>query len=73
MITSMQGTTRIEGAKHEVMSEITCILRSFYETVKEREGEQQAMEQLAEMGRLAVMTSEELEDAVRNLVDEILN
>lgn len=73
MVISMNGTVRLEGDKTEVMAEVTLILKSFYDNVKRREGEQKAMEQLAEMGRLAVMTDEEISDEVKKMLDSILN
>lgn len=73
MIISMNGTTRMEGTKNDVLAEVTCILHAVYEQLKKREGEQSAMEQLAEIGRLAVMTEEELDEATKNLLNEILN
>ena len=73
MVISMNGTVRLEGDKTEVMAEVTLILKSFYDNVKRREGEQSAMEQLAEMGRLAVMTDEEISDEVKKMLDSILN
>ena len=71
MIICMNGTLRMEGDKAEVLAETTLILHGIYETLVKHEGEDVAREQFAEIGRLAVMTEEELEDATNELIKNL--
>ena len=68
MIICMDGTLRMEGNKVEVLAETTLILHGVYETLVKHEGEEKAREQFAEIGRLAVMTDEEISDATNELI-----
>lgn len=59
MIVAIDGTVRIEGDEPEVFADTAQILSLIYETLKDKKSEQYAMEQLVEIGRIAVMTEEE--------------
>ena len=56
MIIMMNGEGKIEGSHAEVMSEATLILRSIYDTCKEKFGEDVAREELVKIGRRAVVS-----------------
>ncbi len=68
MIICMDGTLRMNGNKVEVLAETTLILHAVYEQLVKNEGEESANEQFAELGRLATMTPEEIEEATNELI-----
>ena len=68
MIIMMKGEGKIEGFHAEVVSEAVLILRSIYNTCKEKFGEDVAREELVKIGRLAVASEEEIvKEAMDNL------
>ena len=64
MIICKDGTVKIGGDKVEVLAEATCILHAIYERLVEREGEEEAAEQLKELFMLAVMSKDEIEEVI---------
>jgi len=71
MIIAMDGTTRIEGDKNDVIAECTSILHAIYEVLVEKEGVDAANEQFVEIGRLAVMSEEDLENEINRTLSEL--
>ena len=67
MIICMDETVRIGGDKVEVLVEATCILNAVYEKLVEHEGEESAEEQLRKLFMLAIMSKEEVREAVAEL------
>lgn len=65
--------TVVHGPKATVLAEVTCVLHEVYEKMKECEGEEKALEQLAEIGRLAVMTADEIEEATMDMIRDLVN
>ena len=61
MIKIDSTSTVITGELTTLLSEMTTILNKFYLEMKNSLGEEQANEYLVEIGRLAVMTDEELQ------------
>lgn len=70
MIKVTEDTTVIAGSLNKILSEITTVLHKVYEEMKETLGEEIANEYLAEIGRLAVMSEEELKNRVEELIKE---
>ncbi|MGX8774813.1 MAG: hypothetical protein ACSW8G_07145 [Bacillota bacterium] len=67
MIIAVDGTVRLEGDEALVSAETAMVLNLIYETLKDKVSEQYALEQIVEIGRLAVLDREELECQARNL------
>ena len=65
MIVSANGYVKIEGDGCEVLADIACILRSFYQAFSDEFGKEIANEKLIEIGRLAVITDEELREELK--------
>ena len=72
MIIMMNGEGKIEGSHAEVMSEATLILRSIYDTCKEKFGEDVAREELVKIGRLAVASEEEIVKEAMDKLEEMM-
>ena len=72
MIIAMDRTTRIEGDKSDVIAECTSILHAIYEILVEKEGVDAANEQFVEIGRLAVMSEEDLENEINRKLSELM-
>ena len=72
MIIAMEGNVRIEGKAMDVLAETACILHSVYGTMKEKMGEEQANENLALIGRLAVCSEQELDAMFDELIKSIV-
>lgn len=70
MIKVTEDTTVIAGSLNKILSEITTVLHKVYEEMKETLGEEIANEYLAEIGRLAVMSEDELKNRVEELIKE---
>ena len=70
MIKVTEDTTVISGTLTTILSEITAVLRKVYEEMKETIGEEEANEYLTEVGRLAVMSEDELKNRVEELIKE---
>lgn len=70
MIKVTEDTTVIAGSLNKILSEITTVLHKVYEEMKETLGEETANEYLAEIGRLAVMSENELKNRVEELIKE---
>ena len=70
MIKVTEDTTVISGTLTTILSEITAVLRKVYEEMKETIGEEKANEYLTEVGRLAVMSGDELKNRVEELIKE---
>lgn len=70
MIKVTEDTTVISGSLTTILSEITAVLRKVYEEMKETIGEEKANEYLTEVGRLAVMSEDELKNRVEELIKE---
>jgi len=71
MIIAMDGAIRIEGDKSDVIAECTGVLHSIYEIMVEKEGVDAANEQFVEIGRLAVMSEEDLENEINRTLSEL--
>lgn len=70
MIKVTEDTTVIAGSLNKILSEITTVLHKVYEEMKETLGEETANKYLAEIGRLAVMSEDELKNSVEELIKE---
>lgn len=70
MIKVTEDTTVIAGSLNKILSEITTVLHKVYEEMKETLGEETANEYLAEIGRLTVMSEDELKNRVEELIKE---
>ena len=70
MIKVTEDTTVIAGSLNKILSEITTVLHKVYEEMKETLAEETANEYLAEIGRLAVMSENELKNRVEELIKE---
>ena len=71
MIFSEDGHVKIEGSGIEVMADATCILHSIYQIFSDKYGKEIANEKLVEIGRLAVMTDEELREALKKKIMDL--
>ena len=70
MIKVTEDTTVIAGNLTTSVSEITTVLHKVYEEMKDTVGEEKANEYLAEIGRLTVMSEDELKNHVGELKKE---
>ena len=70
MIKVTEDTTVIAGNLTTILSEITTVLHKVYEEMKETIGEEKANEYLADVGRLAIMSEDELKDRVKEIIKE---
>ena len=70
MIKVTEDTTVIAGNLTTILSEITTVLHKVYEEMKETIGEEKANEHLAEIGRLTIMSEDELKNHVEELKKE---
>ena len=70
MIKVTEDTTVIAGNLTTILSEITTVLHKVYEEMKETIGKEKANEYLAEIGRLAIMSEDELKDRVKEIIKE---
>ena len=70
MIKVTEDTTVIAGNLTTILSEITTVLHKVYMEMKETIGEELANEYLADVGRLAIMSEDELKNHVEELKKE---
>ena len=70
MIKVTEDTTVISGQLITILSEITEVLHKIYHEMKETLGEEKANKYLTEIGRLAVMSNDELNEHVTELIKE---
>ena len=68
MIFAEDGHVEIGGNGIEVMADATCILHSIHQIFSDKYGKEIANEKLVEIGRLAVMTDEELREALKKKI-----
>ena len=71
MILVIEDSVRFEGEKHTVLTEFTMLIKNMLDCLTEEDGREAALEQIAECGRLACMTPEELAEHARNKIEEI--
>ena len=70
MIFSENGHIKIEGNGIELMAEIVCLLHSIYHTFSDKYGKEIANEKLVEIGRLAVMSEDDMiEEMKKKIID----
>ena len=50
------------------MADATCILHSIYQTLSDKYGKEIANEKLVEIGRLAVMSEDDIEKDIESLL-----
>ena len=72
MIKIDENTTEITGELHDILGDTTHLLRILYQQLKTIMGEDKANKYFAEMGKLAVMTDEELDTAMDEKLKEVL-
>ena len=70
MIKVTEDTTVIAGNLTTILSEITTVLHKVYKEMKDTIGEELANEYLADVGRLAIMSEDELKDRVKEIIKE---
>ena len=70
MIKVTEDTTVIAGNLTTILSEITTVLHKVYEEMKETIGEEKANEYFTEIGRLTIMSEDELKNRVEELKKE---
>ena len=70
MIKVTDEITVISGNLVTILSEITAVLNKVYNEMKETLGEEKANKYLIEIGRLAVMNKDELNEHVTELIKE---
>ena len=68
MIFSENGHVTIEGIDIEVMADAVCILHGLYQTFSDKYCKEIANEKLVEIGRLAVMSEDDIEKDIANLL-----
>ncbi len=73
MIKIDEKTTEVTGELHEILGDTTHLLRVLYRQLKEVLGEEKANEYFVEMGKMAVMTDEELDKYAKKNIEELKN
>lgn len=68
MIFTEDGHVTIKGIDIEVMADAVCILHGLYQIFSDKYCKEIANEKLVEIGRLAVMTDEELREALKKKI-----
>ena len=71
MIFSKNGHVKIKGNDSEITADATCILRVLYQTYSDEYGKETANEKLVGIGRLAVMTDEEIIEDVKKMIMDL--
>ena len=71
MIFSENGHVKIEGNGIELMAEAVCILHSIYHTFSDKYGKEIANEKFVELGRLAVMSEEEMIEEMKKKISDL--
>lgn len=70
MIKVTKDTTVIAGELNEILSEITLVLAKVYQSMVDNIGEEEANEHLVEIGKLAIMSDEEVKEYARQKMEE---
>ena len=65
MIFSENGHVRLKGDSIEFIADAACILHVLYQTLSDEYGKEIANERMVEIGRLAVMTDEEVREELK--------
>ena len=71
MIFSENGHVKFEGNGIKLMAETVCILHSLYQTLSDKYGKEIANEKLVEIGRLAVMSEEEMIEEMKKKISDL--
>ena len=71
MIFAENGHVKIEGNGIELMAEVVCILHSIYHTFSDKYGKEIANEKFVELGRLAVMSEEEMIEEMKKKISDL--
>ena len=71
MIFSENGHIKIEGVWIDVISDVECLLQSFYQKMSDDLGKEMANKTLVKIGRRAVMTDEELLEELKNSIMDL--
>ena len=71
MIFSENGHVKLEGNGIKLMAEAVCILHSIYQTLSDKYGKEIANEKLVEIGRLAVMSEEEMIEEMKKKISDL--
>ena len=71
MIFSENGHVKFEGNCIKLMAEAVCILRSIYQMSSDKYGKEIANEKLVEIGRLAVMSEEEMIEEMKKKISDL--
>ena len=71
MINVENGRVVMSGREDDLMCEATAVLHGLFEQMEKEHGKEEALEKLAEIGRIAVMTQEELSKEVREKLDRL--
>ena len=66
MIKVTKDTTVIAGELTEILSEITTVINKVYTELKEVMGEEEALKRIVEIGNLATMSEEQVEEYINN-------
>lgn len=64
------NTTQVSGELHEILGDTTHLLRILYKQLVQIEGKEKANEYFADMGRMAVMTDEEMLQEMKDVIKE---
>ena len=71
MIFSENGLVKFEGNGIKLMAEVVCILHSIYQIFSDKYGKEIANEKLVEIGRLAVMSEEEMIEEMKKKISDL--
>lgn len=71
MIFSENGHVKLEGNGIKLMAETVCILHSIYHTFSDKYGKEIANEKFVEIGRLAVMSEEEMREEMEKKIMDL--
>ena len=71
MIFSENGHVKFEGNGIKIMAEAVCILHSIYQIFSDKYGKEIANEKLVEIGRLAVMSEEEMIEEMKKKISDL--
>lgn len=71
MIQVKGGRIVMSGTEDEILSESTAVLHGVYEQLVRWHGEEDALDKLATMGRLAIMSEVELANEAKRKLQEL--
>ena len=71
MIFSENGHVKLEGNGIKLMAEAVCILHSIHQIFSDKYGKEIANEKLVEIGRLAVMSEEEMIEEMKKKISDL--